>query len=715
MKEVLITSSVLIAVLLALRFLFRKTISRRVQYALWGLVLARLLIPVSLPASPASVLNFTPAMAVSAPRASVGGGLPDAPPAVPVPTTDVGRDDLGAPSPVSSPNVGGAVAHTSAPAPSSLNLTALLPSIWFTGSALMALFFLWSNLRFYFRLRKTRIPCHVEGCSRPVYLCEALTSPCLFGLFRPAVYLTPAAVSSPERLRHVLAHEETHARHLDPLWTLLRSLCLTLYWFDPLVWAAAAVSGADCELACDEGALARLDEEERLPYGQTLLALTPIRRLPANPLLSATAMTAGKRQLRDRLVRIAEHRKTVAAALAAVLALSLLAGACTFTGARHTPSPTPREPVVLTIDEGPAAADYSQFPHIWNGGAADNVGAYDGRSVDFTRESLPDGLDRLLLLQFDDKTKWPEALPDGFDPDAIMEANKNPGLGVRALHETGVTGKGVNLGIIDQSLLLEHQEYKDNVCYYRQLDDSKYPGASMHGAAVTSIAAGKTVGVAPDANLFYVSLRFPSADEDPMSIRPFIEALNVMLDMNDTLPEGNKLDAISISRGFNETDEGWSEMKAALDRAEQAGVFVVTVSTELTHGMSIAGASHVLLSDYDDPGNVRPGLYWEKSFYQGPEYYADSLFIPMDYRATASPTGTEDYVNYVGGGMSWAVPYFAGVYCLARQVKPDVTPQEFWAAAMDTATAISFREGAQSYQIAHVINPPGIVKALEGK
>ena len=44
MKEILLTSSVLILALLLLRLLFRKTISRRVQYALWGLVLLRLLV-----------------------------------------------------------------------------------------------------------------------------------------------------------------------------------------------------------------------------------------------------------------------------------------------------------------------------------------------------------------------------------------------------------------------------------------------------------------------------------------------------------------------------------------------------------------------------------------------------------------------------------------------------------------------------------------------
>ena len=47
MKEILLTSSVLILALLALRRLFRRTISRRMQYALWALVLVRLLVPLN--------------------------------------------------------------------------------------------------------------------------------------------------------------------------------------------------------------------------------------------------------------------------------------------------------------------------------------------------------------------------------------------------------------------------------------------------------------------------------------------------------------------------------------------------------------------------------------------------------------------------------------------------------------------------------------------
>lgn len=57
MSEILMTSSVLIVLLLILRQAFRKAIPCRVQYALWALVLVRLLVPVNLPAVDFSVLT----------------------------------------------------------------------------------------------------------------------------------------------------------------------------------------------------------------------------------------------------------------------------------------------------------------------------------------------------------------------------------------------------------------------------------------------------------------------------------------------------------------------------------------------------------------------------------------------------------------------------------------------------------------------------------
>lgn len=346
MNGVLVASSVLIAALLLLRQVFRQKISRRVQYALWGLVLVRLLVPVSLPPVQFSVLRAAEPVAAALDSQSVylepthervwyAGEEKDS------------RYMSNAPyryvvmAPASQDN-----AHVFTDAHNvthritysqQIRLVDLLRPIWAVGAGIMALWILAANLRFWLRLRQRRIPLSLPGCPYRVYLVEGgLGSPCLFGLFRPAIYLTPAAMSTDTSLRHVLAHETTHARHWDPLWALLRSACLALYWFNPLVWAAAWASRTDCELACDEGALEDLGEAERIPYGQTLLQLIPVRRMPGSPVLTATTMTAGKRRLRERITRIAEHRQTRAAALCAALSLAAVVCACTFTGSEPT-------------------------------------------------------------------------------------------------------------------------------------------------------------------------------------------------------------------------------------------------------------------------------------------------------------------------------------------------------------------------------------------
>ena len=365
MREILLTSSVLILAVLLLRLAFRDRISRRAQYALWGLVLLRLLVPVNLPGVDFSVLSAAepvgqavaerleqrmvyamPTEVYDYADPGQSGATEPSPAAGNFGVTDDSMDlvdrtwhsNLAPDGTVQSEYYSGGViieGDQSTHYFFMLPISELLTILWLAGVAGMAVWFLVTHLRFWRKLRRTRTPYAVEGCRYPVYLvAEGLPSPCLFGLIRPAIYLTPAAVASPERLGHVLAHETAHARHGDPLWSLLRCVCLAVYWFDPLVWAAAAVSKTDGELACDEAAIRALGEDQRIPYGRTLLSLIPVRKGPGAPLLSATTMTAGKRQLKDRITRIARGNQTRAAAL--FLALALVAGVCavTFTGAK---------------------------------------------------------------------------------------------------------------------------------------------------------------------------------------------------------------------------------------------------------------------------------------------------------------------------------------------------------------------------------------------
>ena len=336
MKEILLTSSALILALLALRQLFRRTVSRRMQYALWALVLVRLLVPVNVGTLAHNVLS-----AAEPVQAAVEKRLEtpilytqddtERRPAQLLP----GKESQGEPLSPPSDAAQSAPAdeyYTVTPTYRTVTLSEALTYVWYAGMAGVGAWFLFTNLRFARALRKARTPYRVEGCRYPVYLVSALPSPCLFGVLRPAVYLNEKALQNPDALRFVIAHEQTHARHLDPLWSLLRGVCLTVYWFDPLVWLAAVLSREDGELACDEGTLRALGADERAAYGKALLSLVPVCDKPQNPLLGATTMTSGKRGLKERITRIAENRQAKAAAVFAVVALAALVCAVSFTG-----------------------------------------------------------------------------------------------------------------------------------------------------------------------------------------------------------------------------------------------------------------------------------------------------------------------------------------------------------------------------------------------
>lgn len=334
MREVLITSSVLILALLLLRLL-GKRVSARLRYALWGLVLVRLFLPAGLLTSPASVMN-----AVESPPLSSSLVLPTPQPtlsptvSVPLPVQPAASEAPSAPAVPAQPTVPSPPAARPAPG---MTLAQVLRWVWLGGILAVGGYFLLSNLRFYRRLRAAASPCHVPGCPLPVYVAQALPTPCMAGLFAPAIYIQASLLGDETRLAHVLAHEETHHRHGDNGWALLRGICLALWWFHPLVWVAAYFSRRDCELACDEAALKRLGETQRISYGKTLVGLTA-PPAPADLLRCTTAMTAGKRALKERVLCIANRRVTRAATvLALVLALGL--AACTLTGPQVTAPP----------------------------------------------------------------------------------------------------------------------------------------------------------------------------------------------------------------------------------------------------------------------------------------------------------------------------------------------------------------------------------------
>ena len=341
----------------------------------------------------------------------------------------------------------------------------------------------------------------------------------------------------------------------------------------------------------------------------------------------------------------------------------------------------------------------------------------DLRGVDVSAAILNGRLSDLLHADFDSKTVWPTELPKGFSPAKIMEAGKNPGLGVKQLHQKGVSGKGVGLAIIDQTLLVGHVEYRDQLRSYEELHAPARAQAQMHGPAVASIAVGKNVGVAPGADLYYVAETHGTFSQGKLDwdFTWLARSIDRILALNAALPNERKIRVISISVGWSSGQKGCAETDAAVQRAKDAGVFVISTAIERTHHLAFHGLGRDPRQDPEQPTSYDLGSWWADSFLQGQRRFApgERLLVPMDARATASPTGDHDYVFYASGGWSWSVPYLAGLYALACQVQPDITPELFWATALKTGRTIPRERDGASYQLGSIVDPVALIEALQ--
>lgn len=348
--------------------------------------------------------------------------------------------------------------------------------------------------------------------------------------------------------------------------------------------------------------------------------------------------------------------------------------------------------------------------------AARNPWQVDLRGYDLSQLQLADRLADLLHSDFDSKTRWPAKLPPGFDPARLMDAGKDPGLGVRQLHAKGITGKGVSVGIIDQSLLTGHAEYADRLRLYEEIH-SPESSAQMHGPAVASIAVGKTIGVAPEADLYYIAeTHGTSAGEGQFDwdFTYLAKSVDRMLDVSAGLPKEKRIRVISISVGWGPAQKGYEQVTASVERAKRTGVFVISTAIEQTHKLAFHGLGRDPLADPNAFASYGPGSWWASVFWSGQRRFApgERLLVPMDSRCLASPTGDTDYVFYAHGGWSWSVPWLAGLYALACQVNPNITPEQFWAAALKTGETISLHHDGAEIPFGTIANPAVLMEAV---
>lgn len=215
--------------------------------------------------------------------------------------------------------------HYDAEAAMSVNqaqiLLFLCSSIWITGMVLMLGYFCISYYRIAKKVRMA-VPQMAEGVK--IYRCGEISSPFLLGMIRPRIYI-PEEIPN-EELPFVIQHERAHMQRKDYLLKPAFYLILTIYWFQPLVWAAYLLFCRDIELACDERVVKKLGFAYRKEYSQALLNCSVSRRH-----IIACPLAFGEVGVKQRIRNILHYKKPSFWVIIAVIAAAAVISVCFMT------------------------------------------------------------------------------------------------------------------------------------------------------------------------------------------------------------------------------------------------------------------------------------------------------------------------------------------------------------------------------------------------
>ena len=255
-----LTAGIVILCVIAARLALKRA-PKVFSYALWAVVLFRLLCPVSLP-SGISLLGAldAPARQASPVVSTVTYVQPQRQPEAIQPQTEQVPVEPQTPA---SDSLAPVVPEQQAT--STVDWAAVAAWVWLAGVLGMAGYSIFALLRLRRRL---------VGSLRlrdNIYLADHISTPFVLGLVRPRIYL-PSTLTQGE-MGYIIRHEQYHIRHGDHVVKVLAFAALCLHWFNPLVWAAFILAGKDMEMRCDEAVVRQLGEEVKADYSASLLAL----------------------------------------------------------------------------------------------------------------------------------------------------------------------------------------------------------------------------------------------------------------------------------------------------------------------------------------------------------------------------------------------------------------------------------------------------------
>ena len=281
-------------------------------------------------------------------------------------------------------------------------------------------------------------------------------------------------------------------------------------------------------------------------------------------------------------------------------------------------------------------------------------------------------------LTISDRTTF-SALPAGYDPDALLEWGKYPGLNIDILHKYGFTGKGAVIAYVDQPASAHEQYNGSNFHFVNNTTES----SSMHGPAVLSLLAGKDIGTAPEAEVYFYGHSSWLADQ-----RTHAECLYQIIEQNKSLPEGQKITMVGFSDNIDSSEAYANEFRTAVKACEEAEIMVWFCG-------EYSGVSFLPLSNKDDYRNLVTES-WGGGMPQ-------LVYVPASGRTTAATDFGAEYIYWSSGGLSWTMPYVLGLYAIAIEIDPSLTQDQLRELIVSSA---------YDYNGMPIINPVGFVAAV---
>ena len=262
------TASFVIIFVLIARLLLKKS-PKVLSYALWGVVLFRLLCPFSFE----SMFSLLPVKSNPIPLNIVYEAIPTIDTGIPAINHTINQS-LPAATPAASINP--------------LQIWTFIGSaVWLMGMAILVIYSVFSLIKLQKRLKNA---IHEKD---NIYLAEHLDTPFVMGFISPKIYL-PVSLKEEEK-RYILLHEQMHIRRFDHVIKLVSFFVLCLHWFNPLVWIAFFISRKDMEMSCDEAVIKELGSDVKKKYSSSLLTLaTGSRIIGGSPLAFGEGDTKGR-------------------------------------------------------------------------------------------------------------------------------------------------------------------------------------------------------------------------------------------------------------------------------------------------------------------------------------------------------------------------------------------------------------------------------------